>query len=168
MATADLEPTPTREPARFEPWPWILIGLLIAMISTSLTLLRIATAHPDGVVGDAWEAGLAFNDELAARQSAVARGVSLSAEAVASTGGAQLVVRIDGTEADAVRVERIRPAESGLDEMIPLRLEDGAWRADVALPAPGRWLLRVEADLDEGRLTRRIGYWHAPAGPDAP
>jgi hypothetical protein len=32
---------------RFEPWPWILAGMLGAMIATSLGFLAIASTHPD-------------------------------------------------------------------------------------------------------------------------
>jgi hypothetical protein len=34
-------------PRRFEPWPWVLSGMLGAMIATSLGFLAIALTHPD-------------------------------------------------------------------------------------------------------------------------
>ena len=46
----------TRE-RRFEPWPWVVIGLLGFMISGSLTFYSIAANNPDPeVVEDAFAA----------------------------------------------------------------------------------------------------------------
>ena len=42
-----LRPDGSPPPRRFEPWPWILIGMLGAMIATSLGFLAIASTHPD-------------------------------------------------------------------------------------------------------------------------
>jgi hypothetical protein len=35
---------------RSEPWPWILAGLLLAMIATCLAFWWIAASHPDARV----------------------------------------------------------------------------------------------------------------------
>jgi hypothetical protein len=43
---ADRESTPRR----FEPWPWLVTGLLVSMIGASLTFLAIAIQNPDPVV----------------------------------------------------------------------------------------------------------------------
>lgn len=48
-----------REPR--EPWPWIVAGMLAAMIATSCLFLATAIRHPDPpVVDDAYRAGLEY------------------------------------------------------------------------------------------------------------
>ena len=37
----------TRRTRSFEPWPWILAGMLVAMIGTSISFLFVALSHPD-------------------------------------------------------------------------------------------------------------------------
>ena len=151
-------------PRRFEPWPWALAGMLALMIASSLSLWAIATANPDGVVGDAWEAGLVYNEIIAARRAADALGVELAIESAATRDGARITVRVEDALADAVVVERIRPAESGYDQEFALKIDSGTWRGVVPLPLPGRWRFRVRADLVEGSLQREIDYWHTLAG----
>ncbi|MGH0031625.1 MAG: hypothetical protein ACQGVC_17665 [Myxococcota bacterium] len=48
----------TDEPRRFEPWPWILAGLLVFMIGTSLAFYHVAATHPDPVIDDAAHPGV--------------------------------------------------------------------------------------------------------------
>lgn len=38
------------EPRRFEPWPWALAALLVAMIAGCVAFWWIATSHPDPLV----------------------------------------------------------------------------------------------------------------------
>jgi hypothetical protein len=52
------------EPRR-EPWPFIVMGMLGAMISVSLLFLWTAIAHPDPpVVDDAYRAGLEYAERF--------------------------------------------------------------------------------------------------------
>lgn len=150
-------------PRRFEPWPWLLAGLLAAMIGSSLCLFAIASSHPDGLVGDAWEAGLAYNAEIAAQRAAEEQGIDIDLESVPTAEGAQVAVRLEGAPADRVVVERIRPAETGWDRSYLLHADSGTWRGDVPLPRPGRWRLRVRADFGSTWLQREIDLWRGPA-----
>jgi hypothetical protein len=62
MATETRRPDEVR---RREPWPWIVGGLLGAMISISLAFLATAIVHPDPrVVDDAYRAGLEYARDL--------------------------------------------------------------------------------------------------------
>jgi hypothetical protein len=38
---------PAEKPRRIEPWPFVIAGLLAAMIGVSMGFLRIALDHPD-------------------------------------------------------------------------------------------------------------------------
>lgn len=153
---------PGTGPRRFEPWPWLLIGLLSAMIGSSLSLFAIASANRDGLVGDAWETGLAYNANVAARRAAEEQGLGIDLESAATPDGARVAVHLEGAPADRVTVERIRPAEAGWDRSFALRDEAGAWRGEVPLPRPGRWRLRVRADFGSAWLQREIDLWHVP------
>ncbi len=55
------------ERRRIEPWPWLVTGMLLAMISTSLAFFHVARTHPDPpVVDDAYRAGLEYAERLEA------------------------------------------------------------------------------------------------------
>jgi hypothetical protein len=52
---------------RFEPWPWLVVLLLAAMITSSLGFYWVAATHPDPpVVEDAYRAGLDYAERLRA------------------------------------------------------------------------------------------------------
>ncbi len=168
MAMADRDPLLSSGSSQngFEPWPWALAALLAVMIGCSLSLWVIASSYPDGLVGDAWEAGLTYNDDLAARLDARALGMSLEASSTATAGGAGVAVVLMGSAAETVTVARIRPAESGYDETFELELDKaGVWRGEVPLPRAGRWQLEVRARLASGaKLERTLKHWHHPTG----
>ncbi len=66
-----LTPQPPRPDAASSRGPGCSRACSLAMIASSLCLLSIASAHPDGlVVADAWTAGLAYNDAVAAERAA--------------------------------------------------------------------------------------------------
>jgi hypothetical protein len=48
-----------------EPWPVAVVVLLLAMIGACLAFWAVAAAHPDPVVGDAWD-GRRFEQARAA------------------------------------------------------------------------------------------------------
>lgn len=168
---------PTRKPARrFEPWPWLLTGLLAAMIASSLCLLSIASAHPDGlVVADAWTAGLAYNDAVAAERAAEDAGLELDVATRETGTGVRVEARIAapgeptnagaGPDALQVSVRRLRPAESGYDADFALAPGSGGFSADVPLPLAGRWRLVVTAERGDALLRRQVDLWRAGGRP---
>lgn len=148
---------------RVEPWPWILVGLLLAMMVGSLGFYAVAARHPDPVlVDDAFAASERYNAVLARQREARALGVELAVAATPSARGVLLRVELAGPGAagdagarvGAVSVRRVRPAEGGLDASFSLRARRGGFEAEVPLPRPGRWRLDVRADVG-GHLLRR-------------
>jgi nitrogen fixation protein FixH len=144
---------------RVEPWPIAVVALLVAMMAVSVGFWRVAAANPDPlVVGDAYEAGLALNDELRERRAAEALGVEVRLVAELEPGAARVRVtlrRHEGAPARATRVvvRRERPAEGGLDADFELAPEASGFAGRVPLPRPGRWHLVVTATV-EGRPVR--------------
>jgi nitrogen fixation protein FixH len=146
---------------RFEPWPFVLAGGLLFMISSSLAFYAVARLHPDPlVVADPFEAGLRYHALASERRAAEARGLEIRLEADLASGAA--LVRVDVIDqagapvtARSVTVRRERPAEGGLDAEFPLALDEGGFVGSIPLPRPGRWRLVVSAQV-EGLTFRRV------------
>jgi nitrogen fixation protein FixH len=149
--------------ARFaEPWPFVITALLAAMIGTSMGFYRIAKRFPDPVVtSDSFQAGIAYANAARAAARARAAGWSLEVETRLAGGGVQVDASLrDSTgtalAADAVTIERTRPAESGHDATF--EMQAGA-RREIPLPLAGRWELRVVARRGDQQLEERIAVW---------
>lgn len=144
---------------RFEPWPFILAGLLVAMMTGSVSFYVIAAHHPDPViVDDAFAASERYNQALEAARASDALGLELGLGVTETAAGVRLRVEprgAGGRPVGAVSVRRVRPAEGGLDALFPLRAAQGAFEGEVPLPRPGRWRLEVSADVD-GRAVREV------------
>jgi len=159
---------------RVEPWPWIVVGLLAAMMSGSVAFYRIAAANPDPVVvDDTWRAGRAYSEGLRAARRAERRGWELEVRTEPTAEGLRVVVRLPAEVAgpETVSVRRVRPAEGGLDARFALAAEpDGQiWTGSVPLPRPGRWhlVVRAEARGKGGALERTLRVWRPAAADEA-
>lgn len=145
---------------RFEPWPWVLAGLLCAMIAGSLSFYAIAATHPDAVVvDDAWGAGLRYNDERRTRRLAAEQGWELSLSTEPRAEALHVVIElVDRAGAplaiSRASVRRERPAEGGSDAEFELVPGDRGFSGTVPLPLPGRWHLVAIAEVD-GRAVER-------------
>ncbi len=148
------------------PWPWILGGLLLFMVTSSLAFLRVALSHPDPlVVEDGYTAGRDYNERVRAARRGEALGwqLSLAADLQGSEAGVQVAVRDAGgrpVAVDRVVLSRVRPAEGGLDaelDLAPAGFGDFAGR--VALPRAGRWHLRVRAERGDDAVERTFAVW---------
>ena len=157
-------------PWRFEPWPWLLAALRLAMMGSSLLLWSIAAAHPDGLVtDDAWRDGLSYNEQVAAIASARAQGVGLGIETRPRPDGIEITASPSTPgPVDTIRrvsVQRVRPAESGFDEVFELAANGDGWSGVVPLPLVGRWRFVVTAELEAGRQRYELERWHAGEAP---
>ena len=148
-----------------EPWPFILAGLLLLMVSGSLLFLRISIERPDPlVVAQSHGAERAYGERLRAQRRAL-RGdwrIGLVADVAAGEARIRVAARDASgrpVELEDLTVTRVRPAEGGLDAPVELEAARDAWLARVDLPRPGRWHLRVRARRDGEALEQTFALW---------
>lgn len=150
---------------RREPWPFLLAGLLLAMMAGSLGFLAVAAAHPDPLVaGDAGRAGRRYNAALREQRRAEALGLELRLEVLPTAEGVRVaaqVVDADGAaiDIDRVVVRRERPAEGGFDADFELPGRRGHHAGRVPLPRAGRWRLVATAQHADARLRQVLQVW---------
>jgi nitrogen fixation protein FixH len=150
------------------PWPWIVAGLLAAMVTSSLLFLRIAVANPDAlVVSDARSAKRAYHEDVRAERRGAALGWRVELDARTRGDAADVRVRVHDAEgahlaAERVSLRRVRPAEGGLDETIDLEPAGRAWTGRVALPRAGRWHLHVRVETADEAVERTFAVHRAP------
>lgn len=141
----------------FEPWPWIVAGLLLSTIGVSLSFAYVAISHRDAlVVEDAYASGLEHNRRARARQRADGAGWRFDFRAEPTPGGVRIAVSaLDaaGAPLDPERliVRRVRPSEGGYDRDFPV---PAAGALELPLPRPGRWHLIARAERDGAVLER--------------
>jgi len=150
------------ERRRREPWPIVLAALLLFMVGASLGFLRLATDHPDPVVGR--DASRELPDPVRAARRGRALGWSFALEAAPHAGGADVRVALRDASgaplpADRVSVRRERPAEGGLDGEIALAAAGEAWTGAIELPRAGRWHLVVRAERGAEVAERSFAVW---------
>jgi len=147
---------------RREPWPIALAALLLFMMGASIGFLRLATAHPDPVVGR--DASRELPDPVRAARRADALGWRFALEAAPHAGRADVRVALRDASgaplpADRVSLRRERPAEGGLDGEIPLAAAGEVWTGAIELPRAGRWHLVVRAERGAEAAERSFAVW---------
>jgi nitrogen fixation protein FixH len=147
------------------PWPWILAGLLLSMVSGSLAFLAISIGRPDPVVvADARRAEGEYSERARARSRAKAVDwrIGLRAELTGGEAWIQVAARdLAGRPValEALAVTRVRPAEGGLDAPVRLEQTHDTYRGRVPLPRPGRWHLRVRAERNAEAVEQTFALW---------
>lgn len=150
------------------PWPWIVVGLLAAMVTSSLLFLRVAVTNPDAlVVTDARTAGRRYHEAVRAERRGESLGWKIDLHATTGNGGADVRVHVrdaDGVpvQAQRVSVRRERPAEGGLDETLDLLRAGDAWNGRVELPREGRWHLHVRIEAGDEAVERAFALRAGP------
>jgi len=133
-------------------WPWLLMLGPGAVLVAGAVTTWIAFASADGlVVDDYYKQGLAVNRVLAKEEEAKRLGISADVR----LGGGEIAVRLAGQHPPALFVQLAHATRAGLD--VRLRLApgaDGAYRAELAPLAPGRWQIVIEDPRGSWRLAR--------------
>jgi len=142
------------KPGRDRWIPWTIFGGFAVVVAVNATLIFFATATFSGIETERhYERGLAYNETIAAAERQAARGWRLEPRFESRGAGAgRLTVSFadrDGAPlvGAAVHAYFVRPTQAGFDVDIPLAERGGGrYAADVALPLPGQWELRVVAE----------------------
>lgn len=155
---------PTRPRRRLEPWPFVLMAMLAAMIGAGTAFYRIADHHRDAVIADAYQASLHYNEVVRAAERARALGWRLELDTELHADGARAIATLRDAKGAALSAERMtlrreRPAEGGYDQEFALVRSGEGYAGQIALPRHGRWQLVASAEREGERIERRVALW---------
>lgn len=133
--------------------PWVFVACFVVVIAVNAILIRLAVGSFSGLAeAHPYQAGLAYNETLAARRAEAALGwsVALTLEPTGEPGRMRLTASLADREgrpleASAVEAELIRPAAAGHDRRAMLAPEaSGRYSAIVLLGLKGQWEVRLD------------------------
>ena len=137
-----------------EPWPWLLMTGPAAVLVAGAATTWIAFASADGLVADDYyRQGLGINKRLARTQAAERAGISARVERAQG----RIRVHLRGESPEALFVQLAHATRAGHD--LRLRLApaaDGAYEAELAPLAAGRWHAVIEDPRGRWRLTQDL------------
>ncbi len=144
-----------------EPWPWLLMaGPAIVVVASAITLW-LAVSSDDGlVVDDYYKQGRGINQILSRDQAALQRGYRATLAWRVDSGRMRVTLSGHGELPPTLRLLIVHPTRPGLDQVAQLdRIDAGLYEAAAAAPSAGRWLVTIEDDERNWRLT---GEWQVP------
>ncbi|MBM3566917.1 MAG: FixH family protein [Alphaproteobacteria bacterium] len=156
-------------------YPWIFVAMFGVVAAANGALIWFARASFSGLSSEgAYDKGLNYNRALegAARQEKLGWRAKVAFMPV-SSGASVIEARFedkDGRPLEGLEAEALirRPAEAGLDQRLALVPQGGGvFRAEIALPKPGQWIVRVHAfrDRDVFQTETRIVAPKPPPNP---
>ena len=141
-----------RHDDRWIPWAFVAFFGVVFAANGAWVAVAVATWTGMSVEGSPYDRGLAYNEALAAARAQEALGwrAGLDFEGHGPTGGAldftladRAGVPLTGAE---VRARFVRPSHQGQDFELDLpETAAGRYGAEVGLPLPGLWEVRVRA-----------------------
>lgn len=147
----------TTKPQRRALWiPWTFVGLMLMVVGVNATLIYFAEHTFSGLDTEKYyQEGIDYNTSLkdAAASAALGWTAKASIEPSGAPSGTQHQVRVaitDKTGAPvsglAISLHLVRPVSTAMDQTLDLKAAaPGVYTADVQLPAPGAWELRMES-----------------------
>ena len=146
--------------------PWTFVAFFLVVFAANGAMVYVGFATWTGVATeDAYEKGLAYNGALAAARAQADLGwrPAFGFDAYGPTHGRVALALADRDghplTGAGVRARFVRPSHQGHDFELALpEAEAGRYGAEVELPLPGWWEVRVRADRGGRvyRLTERI------------
>jgi hypothetical protein len=147
-----------------ERWPWLLMAGPALVVAASAVTLWLALTSEDGLVADDYyKRGLAINQALSRSHAAAA--AHYQAHLAFDRAAGKVRVTLSGTGAlpGALQLRLIHPTRAGMDQRVMMTAAAmGAYEGALAAPRAGRWLVTLE---DERRNWRLTGEWHLPEQP---
>ena len=153
MPSSTLQPNSTNiAPQRRALWiPGLFVGLMGVVVAVNGALIYFATDTFSGLDTDhAYQEGLDYNATLTAAAASAALGWRAEVALLPTGQGDRLTLRLtdkSGKPVAGLKVTAhlVRPVSTAFDRVVELLPADGQYQADVALPARGKWEIRLVA-----------------------
>lgn len=148
------------EPWYRQGWPWFLIAIPASAVVAGAVTVWLALQSWDGlVVDDYYQQGKTIQTTIArterARELGLAADLTIRAEEVSG----QLAAKAGTPLSPTVMLTIAHPTRTGHDQVVLLKLEDGAFAGPIEPLTAGRWLIQLE---DESRTWRLNGIVYLP------
>lgn len=144
-----------------EPWPWLLMAGPALVVVASAVTLWLALKSDDGlVVDDYYKQGLGINQMLSRDHAALELGYRATLGWSVASGRMRVTLSGAGDLPSALRLRIVHPTRPGMDQVVRLaRGGAGVYEAAAVAPPAGRWLVTLEDEAGNWRLT---GEWRVP------
>lgn len=143
---------------KFIPWYFVLFFAVQTALFGWFAYIA-HKSHTGVVIDEAYKKGLRYNQVIAQADAQEKLGWRMDIDAKrGADGNAAVAVRLkdrDGKTISGARVKLwlIRPVQDGMDQRLMLQAAgNGLYTGTAALPAPGLWELRAEAEKDGHRF----------------
>lgn len=139
-------------------YPWIFVGGMLLVIVVNGIMMFFATSTFTGLsTDDYYRKGAEYNKTIAAREAMEKLGWRVKFDFQAAPAGAPSRVSARFLDNDGqpisgltVKIYRYRPTQDGHDAFVDLAYSgEGTYRAELVLPLPGIWDLRLLAGRGE-------------------
>ena len=148
------------EPWYRQGWPWFLITIPASAVVAGAVTLWLAVQSWDGlVVDDYYQQGKTIQTTIARSERANELGLAADLSIRAEEARVQLTAKQGTALPPTVILTISHPTRSGHDQVVMLKLEDGAFAGSLEPLAAGRWLIQLE---DESRTWRLNGTLYLP------
>lgn len=151
-----------RSPARDRWIPWAFVAFFVTFIAVDAVMVVLALDTFPGVsTENPYQEGLAYNQTL--EQEEREKALGWTADIAFKESGPQagrLVVRLVDAKGvplyrASVSAELVRPLQAGYDFTVPLDGSGERFQADISLPLPGQWEVRLTAEDRAGSFHHR-------------
>ncbi|OSM02559.1 FixH family protein [Magnetofaba australis] len=161
---------------RFEPWPWVIVGILATALVVNATFIYLAGKSSNGlVIEGAYRRGITYNKEIdaARRQMELGWRVSLAGSEALQEGrqGAISLTVLDKSgqpvAGATVAGTLFRPTDQALDQPISMsEAAPGVYQAQITPAQRGIWDVKLKAQRGEDvyRFVQRISVKKAQPG----
>lgn len=148
------------EPWYRQGWPWFLIAIPASAVAAGAITLWLAIQSWDGlVVDDYYQQGKTIHTTIARTERATEMGLAADLTIRAEEVRLELAAKAGTLLPPTVVLTIAHPTRSGQDQVLLLKLEDGAYTGPLEPLAAGRWLIQLE---DESRMWRLSGTVYLP------
>jgi len=144
----------------------MVVAFFAVVSAVNAVMIWLALGSYPGLTShNAYQEGLAYNHEIAARRAQESLGWAVAVDVASANGVGAITAQFrDRAGAPltglAVTAELLRPVAEGNDQTVTLaETAPGVYRAEVAVPLPGKWLLDVAAraaDDVEWKMEREL------------